>query len=1109
LLLFALGGVASADNAASISVAISYPCDQGEVCDDTGVAVSRSGGEFTEDGGSGDDVNIYITLLDANGNPATAGPNGENLDTLVAEVNTKLGTVIEPDTFLQVSADENVAFDGDSAARCYIDYTDAQVGTDNVDVIISGDITLVGKAQVNVVAPPAVELIVRTCADAPDTLYDEIEDPCNNGDDAEEAGSAVTFTVIANEGSSLYTTAPNMEGQQVTVCAYADYDAFGDVGEEDEEKVPVACGDFTMNDGIAQGSLTINRAGLENDFSSPVPPGLLVVFTATAEDKDGETVETSAQVDADNDIILFDWHVDTVVMVPGDPDAIKIAEDVFGNGNYIMEPDGNCLSVLDDAGLCGGSGTSEVLLIVIVDALGNAVDPAGDVTVTGTLEGILEAQLGGCETTVIGGYANDCTLLDDNSGDAGSGVIIGPLTLTAPSLDGDVVDIYLMPADDCSVIDLFVSLGDTAPIDAGDTVELTIESMGDTDIVTPGHDLVITGMSAANGMQLLSSDGCATSTTTLQINNVADADPEAAGLQVEIQVCALATTNDAEPVTFMVEDLDQCGASAMSDALEDVQPGEPVNLAVVALSAAVESESVLDETGAYVGTTPIVIDSYIIADGATYTTIVDADNGCCDLQVWDAFTNVDTCQPVLNCSTDSGNALPVQVAGCGVAVAFTTGAAGTSVTLTCGVDTDDDNDNDVTRSFLLSNIVTEIPEEGEDPGNPATALVGTKEGPQSTNGSQVNPPAGGEAIIRIGVNGDLEVSSVNVRIEIAEGSVAGAELRRLNGSTITLPLTISITDTADQRYVVYAPAAGPVTVTATEVSAEGLAPGSVTVVFGALCAVNISPANPTVATETTQQFTATTVCDGAAAPAYTWEIVAAETTGSTVCAGSTISATGLYTAAATETECVDTIKVTDTANGNATGETTVTVIPCAEAPVVTVTPASPACAVTEFCAATALCGASVDGTYTWTVTGGSADTTSGECITVTPEGTASFTVTATDTANGNAQGSASGDCVGIDATFQGCGRAFALGFGIVRIQGTGTNFGLLTIVQYDSRELIKGPRLVNRTDQTITQFVLLLPSFGPFLPVLLPEYPNTVEVTVTGLSDTFEIPSCR
>ncbi len=185
-------------------------------------------------------------------------------------------------------------------------------------------------------------------------------------------------------------------------------------------------------------------------------------------------------------------------MVPGDPDAIKVAADVFENGNYIMEPDDDCLPVLDDSDFCDDPGTPEDLLIVICDALGNAVDPDGNVTVTGTLEGILDAQLSGCEETVIAGYANECTLRDTNPADAGSGVIIGPLTLTAPSLDGDVVSIYLMPADDCGVLDLFVTVdlpdfAATGPIDAGDTVVLTIESMGDTDIVTPGHDLVITG----------------------------------------------------------------------------------------------------------------------------------------------------------------------------------------------------------------------------------------------------------------------------------------------------------------------------------------------------------------------------------------------------------------------------------------------------------------------------------------------------------------------------------------------------------------------------------------------------------------------------------------
>jgi hypothetical protein len=697
-----------------------------------------------------------------------------------------------------------------------------------------------------------------------------------------------------------------------------------------------------------------------------------------------------------------------------------------------------------------------------------------------------------------------CTLRDTNGADAGSGVIIGPLTLNAPSLDGDVVDIYLMPADDCGVLDLFVTVDEpdvlaTGPIAAGDTVVLTIQSDGDTAIVTPGHDLVITGN---GGTSLLSSDGCTTQTTTL---NIAAGDFVADAVEVELQVCGPATTDGGESVTLTVVDLDQCGASATSDAIEDVQPGNPTNLAVVGVGSDVETESTLDESGNYVGTAPIVIDTFIIADGDTYTTILDDDDSCCDLQVWDPFTNVVDCTPEVTCVTDSGNALPVIYDGCGISVAFTTGAAGTDVLVTCSVDTDDYL-AEISRTFLLTNILLEEPEEGEDPGNPATALVGSKEGPQTVNGSQVNPPAGGEAIIRIGVNGDLEVSSVNVRIEIAAGSVAGAELRRLNGSTITLPLTISITDAADQRYVVYAPAAGSVTVTATEVSAEGLADGSVTVVFGASCAVTISPANPTVATGTTQQFTATTACDGAATPAYTWAVTATDCTGS----GGSIDDNGLYTAADTEVECTDTIQVTDTANGNAIAETVVTVIPCAQAPVVTVTPGTAACVADEYCASTTLCGTPVAGTYTWTVTGGTADTTSGECINVTPTaGTSSVTVTATDTANGNAQDSSTGTCVGIAATFQGCGRAFAYGFGIVRIQGTGTDFGLLTIVQYDSREVIKGPRLVNSTDQTITQFVLLLPSFGPFLPVLFPEYPNTVEVTVSQLSDTFEIPSCN
>jgi hypothetical protein len=99
-----MGSVASADNAASINVAISYPCASDQSPCDTGVAVS--------DWVDGDFVNVYITLLDAAGNPATAGPNGEALSALTARLTTQLGVAgsVEPNTFMV--DDANVSFAG-------------------------------------------------------------------------------------------------------------------------------------------------------------------------------------------------------------------------------------------------------------------------------------------------------------------------------------------------------------------------------------------------------------------------------------------------------------------------------------------------------------------------------------------------------------------------------------------------------------------------------------------------------------------------------------------------------------------------------------------------------------------------------------------------------------------------------------------------------------------------------------------------------------------------------------------------------------------------------------------------------------------------------------
>jgi len=179
---------------------------------------------------------------------------------------------------------------------------------------------------------------------------------------------------------------------------------------------------------------------------------------------------------------------------------------------------------------------------------------------------------------------------------------------------------------------------------------------------------------------------------------------------------------------------------------------------------------------------------------------------------------------------------------------------------------------------------------------------------------------------------------------------------------------------------------------------------------------------------------------------------------------------------------------------------------CDEEPVVSITPRSPACVAQEFCAATTLCGETVAGVYTWTATGGIANTTSGECIPVTPSGASSFTVTATDTANGNTQDTVTGNCIttAIDATFSGCGTTLVPWVGVVGIQGIGTDFGLTSVIRYDSLLVFKLLTLPNRNTQTITQFVGLLPS--RFFPA--EDYPATVTVTVDGLVDTFVIPAC-
>jgi len=90
----------------------------------------------------------------------------------------------------------------------------------------------------------------------------------------------------------------------------------------------------------------------------------------------------------------------------------------------------------------------------------------------------------------------------------------------------------------------------------------------------------------------------------------------------------------------------------------------------------------------------------------------------------------------------------------------------------------------------------------------------------------------------------------------------------------------------------------------------------------------------------------------------------------------------------------------------------------------------------------------------------------------------------------------------IEASTNAFGSVFLFLPGFVTIKGTGTDFTLFgSIINYEPPVLFKGVKVVNPLTQTITQFVIVLPSLLPNVP----PYPATITVTVDGLSDDMEI----
>ena len=101
---------------------------------------------------------------------------------------------------------------------------------------------------------------------------------------------------------------------------------------------------------------------------------------------------------------------------------------------------------------------------------------------------------------------------------------------------------------------------------------------------------------------------------------------------MDLTIYGPCTATAGENVIFTVTLPERCDVSADSDAITDIDPGDPANLAIVGLADGLETDSDLDDPK-YVGTDPIVVDTPLIADGATSNAVLD----CADVEVRDEY----------------------------------------------------------------------------------------------------------------------------------------------------------------------------------------------------------------------------------------------------------------------------------------------------------------------------------------------------------------------------------------------------------------------------------------------------------------------------------------
>jgi hypothetical protein len=384
-----------------------------------------------------------------------------------------------------------------------------------------------------------------------------------------------------------------------------------------------------------------------------------------------------------------------------------------------------------------------------------------------------------------------------------------------------------------------------------------------------------------------------------------DADDETEGVQIgPIAIFGPCTTTAAQNVMFTVGLPERCDVSADSDAINDIDPGDPANLSIVSLAAG--TDSALD-VPKHVGTDPVEGNTPLIADGSTSNEVVD----CADVEIRDEFDNVLDPAPVLACTSSSGLGIVTVSNDCEVDVVWVEAAADTTDTINCEATDYSEVDS---RNISIPLIAEEPEVEGPDE---ADALVVRQEGPQTQAGEQTTPC--GEAIIQIFANGPL-VSPISIEIDFAEGSAEGAELRTLTSSNaLPVPFAVALAPGEVLRYVVFSPESGAVDVVATDLGGDPLDAGTLGLTF---CQVVSCDPVVTVTCGATElcdpeeictTCTAVTTCgEEEVEGAYTWELNGAATTATT---GNSVEICGEDL-----NENENTLTATDTTNEDAQGE---------------------------------------------------------------------------------------------------------------------------------------------------------------------------------------------